>query len=213
MKNKIDKSYLAIVVLFLFAGAVSWQLFFKEYRQSDTVDAHLFPSEIDGWVAKELPISDGEYAILETRNAFTRKYVSPKGEVVYLFIVYSQNNRKVSHPPEICYTGSGATILRNVVTRVDVPSLDVPIHANRVYLEQRDVEQLMYYWFKVGGAFTANYWKQQLMIVANTLLRKPSSSALIRLSAPVKGQDVEASARAIETFVEVATPHFFEYLP
>jgi len=105
-----DLSYWLILVIFLAVGTVSWGVYFKNYRQSDSLNIHHFPKVIGEWSSEELPISDDEKALLETDNVFVRRYTNAMKEEVYLFIVYSQNNRKVSHPPEICYTGGGATI-------------------------------------------------------------------------------------------------------
>ena len=41
--------------------------------------AEQFPKEIDGWTSEELTITDDEYAILETRNAFIREYTNAAG--------------------------------------------------------------------------------------------------------------------------------------
>ena len=209
--KKNQTSFFVIIGLFLLSGMFSWRLYFKVYSQSDTVDIHVFPKEVAGWTSEEIEITDHEYDILETRNAFTRKYTNQKGREVYLFIVYSQSNRKVSHPPEICYTGSGATLISSVSRIIDVG--DFAVRANKIFVEYGKYQQYMYYWFKVGDTFTSNYWKQQSLIAIKTLFGKPSSSALIRLSSTIKGDDIEEAAGDIEDFAKVITPLLFTYLP
>ena len=98
-------SYWFILALFLAAGTLSWRVYFKSYVQSDNLSIHHFPKVIGDWTSEDLPISDDDKAILETDNVFVRRYTNSIDEEVSLFIVYSENNRKVSHPPEICYTG------------------------------------------------------------------------------------------------------------
>lgn len=208
-----DRSFIVIVVLLLLAAAVTWQLYFKEYHQADTVSIHIFPNEIAGWTAKEIPISDGDYAILETRNAFVRRYTNPAGQFVDLFIIYSQNNRKVSHPPEICYTGSGATILSSVTQMIPLQVPAMTIRANKLTVEQRNNQQFMYYWFKVGDTFTSNYWQQQMLIALKTVTGKPASSALIRLSSDINPDYPQKNAALIEDFTRAITPLLFKYLP
>jgi EpsI family protein len=210
--KKIEVSYILLVVVLLGTGMFSWRVFFKEYHQHDTVNINQFPNKIDGWTSTDLPISEDSYAILETRNVFTRAYKHPQGKEAYLMLVYSQNNRKVSHPPEICYTGSGVSILSNESVQIPLSPAKL-IEVNRLFVEQGGDQQIMYYWFKVGDTYTANYWKQQILIVLKTLLGKPASSALIRISVPV---DIGGQPKAIETaneFVQVIAPHLLEYLP
>ncbi len=215
MKKNIafEKSFNIILLFFLGAGIVSWILYFKQYQQKDTVDIHLFPGTFNGWTAEEVTITEDEYAILETKNVFVRKYTNPEGKQVYLFIVYSQNNRKVSHPPEICYTGGGASILGTTREKIEIKDPPVVIEANNLDLVIGPVKHQSFYWFKVGSSFTPNYWKQQMLIAIKTLTGQSSSSALIRVSTDVVGQDVNAAKNTIKDFVKEIFPSILKYLP
>lgn len=211
--------FIFILLLLIASGVVSWRVYFRVYTQEDTVNIHRYPERIGDWVSRDLPMSETEYAILETRNVFVREYKnSQTDEKVYLFIVYSENNRKVSHPPEICYTGSGFLLVNK---RPDVLESRlaqkggerIRVATQRLLLEQGSFEQMAHYWFKVGSGFTASYWKQQWMIVANTLLGKSSSSALIRISTDVKGGEYEEAEQQIRSFANEAIPLFYRFLP
>jgi EpsI family protein len=202
-----------ITVLFILAVitiAVSWKFYFQEYIQKDTVDIRGFPMEINGWKGEEIPISENDYAILETHNVFARNYTSPSGQTVMLYIAYSQTNRKVVHPPEICYVGGGNLILsKNVDTvRVGKKNLDV----NKLYLEQGDLDQMLYYWFKAGPFFTASYVQQQINTVFNTLRGRKDGSALIRISAVVKDKNTKAAERDIQAFIHAILPSTHQYI-
>lgn len=209
MKNK---KLIAVFVLVAVSGIVSWSTYLREYIQEDTVNIHTFPKEINGWVSEEIPISDVEYAILETHNAFVRRYTNPQGKEVYMFTVYSQKNRKVSHPPEVCYTGSGIRVSSNVIDTIHVPEGNITIKAHKLGLEQRNFKQIAYYWFKVGKSFTPSYFKQQLMILTKNFVGRPESSALIRVSATVL-TDEESAVADIKEFTTVMLPHIFQHLP
>lgn len=211
--KKNDKTFIFILLLMLCACLVSWRLYFKVYRQSDTVNIHLLPKSIGEWTSEELTITEDEYAILETRNAFARRYKTPLEKEVIVFIVYSQNNRKVSHPPEVCYRGSGVSVVGNQHATFAVAETNDAIKTNRLFLEQGNFHQIAYYWFKVGDTFTSNYWKQQFLIVLKTLLGQNSSSALIRVSSPVKEIDEVAAEANIQEFSRLLVPLLYKYLP
>ncbi|MFA5261190.1 MAG: exosortase C-terminal domain/associated protein EpsI [Candidatus Omnitrophota bacterium] len=213
MFNKLNKNFMVLLGLFFFAGVVSWTLYFKEYQQKDSVNIQTFPQEIAGWKSEELPITDREYEILETRNAFTRKYTNAQGDSVYLFIVYSQTNRKVVHPPEICYTGGGATFISNVHHTIDVPQPKMQIISNKYLVEQGGYRQYMCYWFKVGNTFTPNYLKGQTLIAMKRLTGQPSSGALIRISAVVDPENPDKAMQLIDAFSRIITPQLFQCLP
>jgi len=214
MKPKhFDKTYIFLLLMFLMIGAVSWNLYFKVYRQEDTVSIHEFPKEIEGWTSTELPVTDDERAILETDNVFVRRYTNSIGKEVYLFIVYSQNNRKVSHPPEVCYLGSGAAVTSSVHDSIVSARDALEIKTNKLTVEKGKFRQILFYWFKVGDSFTSNYWKQQGLIALKSFLGQPASSALIRISATVKASDTVEATDQIKEFGRLIIPHLSTYLP
>lgn len=206
-------SYWVVLAIFIFAGTLSWNLYFKVYRQEDTVDISSFPTEMEGWISTELPITEQEMEILETRNVFVRSYKNSSGDEVALFVVYSQNNRKVSHPPEICYTGGGAAILRNEKDSVFSDHLKKEVAANRLTISKGKFNQIAFYWFKVGDSFTPNYWKQQGLIALKSFLGQPASSALIRISANVENNDTSKAISDIKEFGRLIFPHLYQHLP
>jgi len=206
-------SYWFILALFLTVGTLSWRVYFKSYIQSDNLSIHHFPKVIGNWVSEDLPISDDEKALLETDNVFVRRYTNSNDEEVFLFIVYSENNRKVSHPPEICYTGGGATILSNVPDSIPSETEDLSIDVRRLKIERKRTIQIFSYWFKVGDSFTSNYWKQQGLIAFKSLLGQPASSALIRISSTVKDNSDANATQLIKKFGKQIIPHLKLYLP
>ena len=54
MRKSFDKAYPVVLTLFILSILVSWRSYFKDYRQSDTVDIESFPMQIGDWVAEEL---------------------------------------------------------------------------------------------------------------------------------------------------------------
>jgi EpsI family protein len=209
---KMSKKVRPVLIILFVSGVIAWTLYFRVYHQSDTVNINNFPTTIGEWSSKDLPISDYDLSILETRNAFVREYSNPQGQHIYLYTVYSQNNRKVSHPPEICYTGSGATIVSSVpdfFEGKDKAKIDV----NRLVVEKGAESQIVLYWFKVGNTFTSNYWKQQSLIAINTLLGKPSSNALIRLSINIPSSGIDDGVSELKKFASLLLPTFIQYLP
>lgn len=214
MKNTFI--YIFIVSLLVVTGYSAWQVYFRTYIQNDTVNIHKLPRIIGDWESRELIITEEEYALLETRNAFVREYTHAKsGNKVYLFIVYSENNRKVSHPPEICYTGNGYSVVSSGLKEMpDIKTLNQQVlRVNKLLLEKGHFEQIAYYWFKVADQFTSNYWKQQMLIALKSFLRKPASSALIRISSDVSERNYVKTEEVVEEFTREIVPYLFEYLP
>jgi EpsI family protein len=193
---------------------LSWNLYFTNFSEKDTVKIIEFPKTIGSWTSEELPISKEDLSMLETDNAFVRRYTNREnGEEVYLYIVYSQHNRKVAHPPELCYTGAGVSIIQNVHDPIPVEFKSLTIPTNRLKLLRKNYEHLAFYWFKVGEKFTANYWEEQILIAFNTLVGSKSGSSLIRVSADVVNDNQEKAIRNVKSFTNLITPALFQYLP
>lgn len=193
---------------------MSFTLYFKSAIQEDTISIDAFPRTIGSWISQDLPISKEDLSILETKNAFVRRYTNSEGGgEVYLFLVYSQNNRKVAHPPEICYLGSGVSIIENVHDPIQVDYNNLTIPTNRLKLLRKNFEHIAFYWFKVGDKLTSNYWEQQLLIAFNALFTQKKGSALIRISSDVNSADQDKAIRNIKSFTNLITPSLFKHLP
>ena len=208
------KKTLIIQFTLLAAFFLSANLYFKTATQEDTIDINAFPKAIGTWVSENMPISSEDLSMLETKNAFVRKYTNTVGGgEVYLFLVYSQHNRKVAHPPEICYLGSGISITENIHDPIVVEYKNLTIQTNRLKLLRKNLEHIAFYWFKVGNKFTANYWEQQLLIALSSIKGQVTGSALIRISADVNSADQDEAIRNVKLFTNLITPSLFKYLP
>ena len=167
-----------------------------------------FPKEIGEWKGTDLPIEENVYQILETRNLFIRNYKNTQGDSVYLYIVYSEDNRKVSHPPEVCLLGSGATVVDKAAIQ-----LTNAIKANKLLVEDANNRSIVVYWFKAGNLSTDQYLKQQLKTVLDRVMGKRTSSALIRLSTDIKNNDQDAAINLLKSFSRQIEPLLTQYVP
>lgn len=178
------------------------------FDASSEIQMPLFPKEIGEWRGTDIPISERDYEILETRNLIMRDYRNPRGDLVYLYIIYSQDNRRTLHPPEVCYTGGGSTILEKSV----IP-LNNSLRANQFIIENKYSRELVVYWFKSTNLSTYSYLKQQLKSVADRMLRKKTYGAMIRISALIKDNNPDAALTLIKGFTKEIEPLLAKYLP
>ncbi len=207
-----DKSFFIISVMLGIVGLISLRIILQEFSPRDTVDIKTFPKAFGDWSSREIQIDEEEYELLETRNAFSREYFDSHGHQVLLFIIYSQSNRKVFHPPEICYTGGGATIINNELVKFETEK-GKTIPVNRFLIELAHTQQAMYYWFKVGRSYTSNYWYQQILVSIQTFLGRHQGGAMIRITVPYNAEMPEKSFQAAEKFVKEILPLLEKYLP
>lgn len=204
-----NKTFIIVIVILIAAGAIAISSYLPaRIDAAAKIKVADFPMAIGEWQATEIPLSERDYEILETRNLFVRDYKSPQGDSVVLYIVYSEDNRKVSHPPEVCYMGSGASIVNKSSAQ-----LTDSIRAVKLITETPKNEQMVVYWFKAGSLYTDQYLKQQLKIVVDKMLRKGTSGALIRVSADIKDNNQEGALRLLEGFTRQIEPLLERYIP
>lgn len=199
----------ATLVLASAAGAIWLNRSIPQFWNEKTAKAALPASlEVAGKVmhSYDIPIDQQTKDILETGDCLNRVYVAPGSPEITLCIIFSRDNRKGTHPPDLCLSGSGD----GIVAKADVTVSDVtgrPSVLCRELLVQSGPRQHYYlYTYKCGDKYTNSFWKQQFTIFLNGLLNRDSSGALIRVSTNVVTTVEEARSRSMQ-LLATAIPH------
>ena len=187
--NKNTIGYIALIILLVITSVVSIKLFLRQRSDHDVSDVRSFPYTIGDWKGIDLEVTENEYKILETRNLISREYTSSKNEKIYLFIIYSETNRSVFHPPEVCLIGSGITINDIKDEKVQVNKKE--FLANKLYLERNGQKSIALYCYKAGDFYTDNFYLQQIHFILNQLLGKNKGGATIRASIATDNEEVD----------------------
>ena len=203
MKNK---SFIVVAMILVVVAVIANKPY--KFDLSESVKVNNFPKTIGEWEGADMALSERDYEILETRNLFVRDYKKKNGDSVYLYIIYAGDNRRSLHPPEVCYTGGGATI-----TEKSVIPITASITANKFTIDEKDSRQLVVYWFKSTSLNTYNFLKQQLKIVTDRMLGRKTSGALIRVSTEIKGGREAAALELIKKFCGQIEPFLAKYVP
>jgi EpsI family protein len=149
------------------------------------------------WRGRDMTLPERDLRVLGTGDYAYRRYIAAREPSVDFLVIFSADNRKGIHPPELCIDGSGDSITErrdlDVVVDVDVGVL--PCRELRV--QKGDTDEYVLYTYKCADTYTSNFWKQQWLIFWNGLWRRDSSGALIRVSTAVSGNMASARARAV----------------
>jgi len=204
-----NKTFIVVVFILIAVAGVSMSSYLPARVDiAAKIKVSDFPMTIGQWQATDIPLSERDYQILETRNLIMRDYKNPQGDSVVLYIIYSEDNRKVSHPPEVCYMGSGASIVNKSAAQITDS-----IKAVKLVTETPKNAQMVVYWYKAGSLYTDQYLKQQLKVVVDRMLRKRTSGALIRISSEIKNNDQDSTLRLLKTFAGQIEPLLEKYIP
>lgn len=142
-----------------------------------------FPSQIGDWVGHDSPVDERTFEILETRNVLSRSYKNTQGESVHLLIVGSLKDRRVAHPPEVCYYGSDYQVLNGRDRNILLSDRELRVREFFAQSEKnRSDQQNVLYFYKIGEKFTTNYYTQQLQFALDSLSKKSTQVLLIRIA-------------------------------
>jgi EpsI family protein len=201
---------LALIMLCSVA-TVSALALYREKMVRGSLKAANIPLVAGEWYGVEEPISEETKRILETDDVITRSY-SVLGEnepPVQMAVVYSPDNRRVAHPPEVCYKGAGWECSEKVIVEHE----GIPPLVRLKLASNRSSQDVVLYCYKAGDDMTANYYRQQFNIITNQILMKATSSALLRFSTGVMPNESHKDAeRRIVRFVREILPGIRETL-
>jgi len=170
--------------------------------------------EVDGvrLHSYDLEMDEATLTVLETRDYLYRRYMAAGAPPIDFCIVFSQDNRKGTHPPDLCLEGGG----QDITAKEDVVIAGVPGRGNvpcRGLLVQAGGQRDYFlYTYKCGSGYSSSFWHQQLVIFANGLLHRNASGALVRVSTPM-GDDPGAARERAKRLLAVAIPYLDRSLP
>lgn len=158
-------------------------------RNSSGVARRAVPESItiDGkkLVSVDETLDEVTLAILETNDYVYRRYIDrPSRREADLLIVFSPDNRKGTHPPDVCLEGGGEQIVHKADVSVDVAGVG-RIVLRELVSEWNGRQMFHMYIYKCGNEYTNSYWAQQLKIVMNGIARRNTAGALIRFTVPM----------------------------
>ena len=195
-KNNIG--FAILIAMLLVTGTVSLKLFMRERTAHDALDINKFPKVIDGWKGKDLEITEKEYDILETRNLISREYTNSSGDKLYLFIIYSETNRSVFHPPEVCLIGSGLDITDKQVEKFDAGGKTST--TNKLFAEKGSHKEIILNSYKAGNMYTSNFYLQQARLAIHQIFGRNVPGATLRVSM-MAGKDQSATLAILRAFL------------
>jgi len=201
--------WVAVIVVLAGAG-VTWRIntrVVNTWNQEMAAKSMPRTIEVDGrrLYGFDLALDDNTLTILETTDYLYRRYEGAGATPIDFCVIFSKDNRKGTHPPEVCL-GESVVASSNLVVR-DVPGRgDVPGRLLLTVTDRRREYHL--YVYKCGDDYTPSFWKQQLVIFANGLLGRNASGALIRVSTAVgDDENEEAARRRCAAMLSAAIPY------
>jgi len=153
--------------------------------------------------------------VLENPNYMYRQYMSSDGRAIDYCLIFSKDNRKGTHPPDLCLSGSGEGIFAKGEVVIEGIAGHPSLACREIIVQSSDPRMPKHYYlytYKCGNRYTGSFWVQQLVIFANGLMNRNASGALIRVSTAADGGVDEARDRC-KAMLRVSIPHLDKNLP
>ncbi len=209
-----EKRWWGIVIALLAVGAFSNWRFFGPEAEGSLAQVTGIPHDFGSWHGEDVKLDERTYEILETRNVLYREYrAAQDSPPIVLCVVFSPVNRKAPHPPEVCYTGSGAQVDRRPDEKVQLSSSPEPIRGSSLLVRYGKAEEVVLYWYLAGTQLTTSYYEQQRKVIWAQLTGRPAQSAIIRYSATLLQNESQEEAMArLKTFAQTTLPEILKRL-
>ena len=183
----------------LAVGALAWALQLRPALAVDARELRGFPLALGGWSGAEIPLEAAVERELDAEVNLQRRYRRRGGEIAWLYVGYYGTERggRPEHTPRGCYTGAGWHI---EAQRALAPAGSSPA-VNEFRVSRDGESMLVHFWYRshrrsgmLGGL------DQNLDRLLGRLLDGRADGALVRVSAPLRGDDEIAVRSQLTAF-------------
>lgn len=134
-----------------------------------------------------------------------REYVSPDGRLANLYIGYyaSQRTGATYHSPQNCLPGAGWVMTQPEFVEIKTSSGET-FQANKFIIENGVYNEVLIYWYQGRGRFTASEYTDKINTIWDSVLRRRSDGAMVRVMTSVGDSETKATEAAIDLAAQTA---------
>jgi len=165
-----------------------------------------FPSRIGSWQqqGEDVRFDDETEKVLRADDYVSRNFQS-NGRFASLYVGYyaTQRNGATYHSPLNCLPGSG-WVMSDGGKMTITPAGAPPFEANRYVIQNGNQRALIVYWYQGRGNAVASEYLAKIYTVLDSVRRRRSDGALVRVMTPFGNSPADAEKSAIELASEAA---------
>ncbi len=204
-------SYLVVL-----GAAFLWTHSLRADRGSVRDDARLdlVPDRLADRLSVDHALDARSLRILRADRVLRRSYLDSRGgKPLELFVAYfgSQETGGQIHSPQNCLPGGGWRIVSRRLWQVDTERGSRNV--NEILIQKRGGDQLVLYWFLTRAGIQSNEFRLKWDLVVNSLFRRPTDAALVRVVLPVDESGLKGARQSIHAFALQLLPALERALP
>ena len=203
-----DRRFWILLIALLLSGAIVnvWERAgeAKVSRQS----LKEFPKQMGSWQQSgdDLRFDAETEKVLRADDYLSRNYQTPDGHNASVYVGYyaSQRSGATYHSPLNCLPGAGWVMSDGGHITIAAPGRP-SFQANRYIVQNGKDRALMLYWYEGRGRPLASEYWGKIYTVIDSLRRRRSDGAMVRVMVPVGSSEEEAQTSAIEIASQAAS--------
>ena len=197
-----------LIVVLLFGGVfINW----FERRGEVLIERKALseiPPALGEWRQKgnDIRFSEQTESVLRTSDYIMRDYYLADGARANLYVGYyaSQRTGATYHSPQNCLPGAGWEMKNPEPVEIRTPG-GKTFTANRYIIQNGDYSEVLIYWYEGRGRAVASEYTDKIYTVFDSVARRRSDGAIIRVMTPAAGNsDAEAVRKAIDLSAQIA---------
>ena len=206
MKRSSNLRFALLLIVLLLAGAIInvWENAGEARVSRKSLKE--FPARIGSWQqqGEDVRFDDETEKVLRADDYVSRNFQS-NGRLASLYVGYyaTQRNGATYHSPLNCLPGSGWVMSdggKMTITPTGAPSFE----ANRYVIQNGNQRALIIYWYQGRGNAVASEYLAKIYTVLDSVRRRRSDGALVRVMTPLGNSPADAEKSAIELATETA---------
>ena len=174
-----------------------------------------FPAQVGSWrqVGDDMRFDDETEKVLRADDYLSRNFVS-NGRMASFYVGYyaTQRNGATYHSPLNCLPGSGWVMSDPARITITPMVGGAPFEANRFVVANGRDRSLMIYWYQGRGRAVASEYWGKIYTVLDSLRRRRSDGAMVRVMVPLGNSQEEAQKTAVEMASQAAA-RLTEFVP
>ena len=216
IRTRPDKRFWLLLIVLLFGGGIinAWE------RAGEAAVSRRplkdFPTQVGSWHQTG---SDGRFdaeteKVLRADDYVSRNYESSDGRVASFYVGYyaSQRTGATYHSPLNCLPGAGWVMSDGGRIMIAPANGRAAFEANRYVVQNGKDRALMLYWYEGRGrALASEYWGK-IYTVIDSVRRRRSDGAMVRIMVPIGESKEEAEKTAVE-MASQAAPQLSAFVP
>jgi len=143
-------------------------------------------------------------SVLKTSD-YVMRYYEKDGRIANFYVGYyaSQKTGATYHSPQNCLPGSGWAMIDPEIVEIRTPN-GRTFTANKYIIENGKYKEVMVYWYQGRGRAVASEYYDKVYTVVDSVMRRRSDGAMVRVMTPVGHSVKDATDAAIDLAAQSA---------